>query len=244
SDWTHNELLVFHIVIHDVDVATFFGTPQLPAATVSPVTLNNVARPPPPAVVTKAERIFFEFLNRANLMEKAAVDDFSAHPLRILDFDDNERSITTMREMTFTMCGTRVCAKADIAVMKASKYSLIVHDDKARNTVTDEPVPQLVAEAIATFNSNIVENNRLCQVPLPQQIILGITMVGPRPIFYKIAVTQDLVSALITAQYPAQPMVVQRLVPPVADQDPYLSYGMNPLEDCHTVFQCLEVAGE
>lgn len=115
SGWSDNELFAFNIVIQDVDAATFFGTPQLPATCISPVILNNVARPPPPAVVTKEERIFFEFLNRANVLEKAAVGDFAGHILRMLDFDGHKRSITTERELTFTMCGT---AKADIAIME------------------------------------------------------------------------------------------------------------------------------
>ena len=67
-----------------------------------------------------------------------------------------------------------------------------------RTTVTDEPKPQLVAEAIAGF----VENNRLRAHPLSQKTFPAITMVGPCPIFYKIPVTQALVDALITAQYP------------------------------------------
>jgi hypothetical protein len=116
SDWSGNELFAFNIVIQDVDAATFFGAPQLPATTVSPVILNNLARPPPPAVVTKEERIFFEFLDRAIISEVAAVDDFATHILRMLDFDDNERSITTKREMTFTMCGTRVCGQKLISL--------------------------------------------------------------------------------------------------------------------------------
>lgn len=103
-------------------------------------------------------------------------------------------------------------------------------------TVTDEPKPQLVVEAIAGF----VENNRLRAHPLPQQIFPAITMVGPCPIFYKILVTQALVNALITAQYPQQPTVVQRLVPPVPNPDSCRRHGMNPLENRAIVFQCLE----
>ncbi|KAE9399338.1 hypothetical protein BT96DRAFT_858424 [Gymnopus androsaceus JB14] len=224
SDWNEYELFAFNIVIEDFDAATFFGTPQLPATTVSPVILNNIARPPPPAVITKDERLFFEFLNRANVMEKAAVDDFTGHILRMLDFDGDERSITTKRELSFTMCGTRVRAKADLAVMFRS------------STVIDEPILQLIAEAIAAF----VENNRVMQPPLAQQIIPAMTMVGPRPIFYKVPVTQDLVSALVTGQYPAQPTVVQRLVPPVPEEEAYMIHGMNPLVDRRIVFQCLE----
>lgn len=105
-----------------------------------------------------------------------------------------------------------------------------------RSTVTDEPIPQLVAAAIAGF----VENNRLRRPPLAQEIIPAITMVGPRPIFYKVPVTQALVSAIITAQYPAQPTIVQRLVPPVPDEEAYIIYGMNSLVDRRIVFQCLE----
>lgn len=105
-----------------------------------------------------------------------------------------------------------------------------------RTTVTDEPKPQLVAETIAGF----VENNRLRAHPLPQQTIPAITMVGPCPIFYKIPVTQALVDALITAQYPAQPTIVQRLVPPVPNPNLYRRHGMNPLENRAIVFQCLE----
>lgn len=102
--------------------------------------------------------------------------------------------------------------------------------------MTDEPIPQLVAEAVAAF----VENSRLRWRPLAQQTLPAITMVGARPIFYKIPVTQALVSALITAQYPAQPTIVQRLVPPVPDEDAYMIHGMNPLPDRLIVFQCLE----
>ncbi|KZP18436.1 hypothetical protein FIBSPDRAFT_956228 [Athelia psychrophila] len=73
SDWSDNELFAFNILIQDVDAATFFGTPQLPATTVSPIVLNNVAEPPAPAVVTKDERIFFEFLDRAKVEQKGLV---------------------------------------------------------------------------------------------------------------------------------------------------------------------------
>ncbi|KIL62602.1 hypothetical protein M378DRAFT_80878 [Amanita muscaria Koide BX008] len=235
SDWTDNELFAFNIVVQDVDVATFFGAPQLPPTTVSPVVLNNTFRPAPPAVISKEDRLFFKYLDRANIGEKAAVDDFAGHILRMLNFDDNDRSIATKRELSFTMCGTCVWAKADIAILDDAEYSLMVQEDK-RTTVTDEPKPRLIAEAIAAF----VENNRLRVPPLPQKTFPAITMVGPCPIFYKIPVTQALVDALITAQYPPQPTIVQRLVPPVPDPSSYRRHGMNPLENRRIVFQCLE----
>lgn len=134
GEWSLNELHAFNIVIQNVNAAIFFGTPQLPATTVSPVILDNVARPPPPDVVTKDERIFFEFLERANIYEKAAVDDFIGHILRMVDFDGNERSIATRRELAFTMCGTYVWANPDITVLEGRKYLLMVQEERVSFT--------------------------------------------------------------------------------------------------------------
>ena len=197
SDWTENELFAFNIIIQDVDVATFFGVPHLLPTTVSPVILNNALQPDLP--VSKDDRLFLE---RANIGEEATVDDFAGHILRMLNFDDEGRLIASKRELSLTMCGTRVChGQRRVLAYDESELRWIVFGHASpslqRTTVTDEPKPQLVAEAIAGF----VENNRLRAHPLSQKTFPAITMVGPCPIFYKIPVTQALVDALITAQY-------------------------------------------
>jgi len=128
SDWTENELFAFNIIIQDVDVATFFGVPHLPSTTVSPVILNNALQPDFP--ISKDDRLFFRYLERANIGEKATVDDFAGHILRMLNFDDEGKLIASKRELSFTMCGTRVWAKADITVMDNAEYSLMMQEDK------------------------------------------------------------------------------------------------------------------
>ena len=105
-----------------------------------------------------------------------------------------------------------------------------------QRTTVKEPKPRLIAEAIAAF----IENNRLRALPLPQKTFPAITMVGPCPIFYKVPITQALVDNLIAGRYPAQPTIVQRLVPPVPDPNSYRMSGMNLLQDRRIVFQCLE----
>ena len=102
--------------------------------------------------------------------------------------------------------------------------------------MTYEPQAQLIAEAIAAF----VANNRQRVLPLAQETLLGITLVGTSPIFYKIPITLALIAALITAQYPAQHTIVQRFVPPVANPIHYMRDGMRPLNNRLIVFQCLE----
>jgi len=101
---------------------------------------------------------------------------------------------------------------------------------------TEEPKAPLIAAGIAAF----VEINRVSVSPLPEKTFSAMTMVGPCPVFYKIPVTQSLVDALATAQYPLQPTVVKMLLPPVPNINQYCRYGMNFLENRRIVFQCLE----
>ncbi|KZP13939.1 hypothetical protein FIBSPDRAFT_797247 [Athelia psychrophila] len=238
NKWTENELIGFNITVNTVDVQTFFNVAQLPPTNVSPVILNNVTAPPPPAVLTKDEYLFFPYLKRAENAFECCVDDLAGHILRMLDFDDvvHRRSLSIKKELWFTMCGENVCAKPDYSVMDHDNYArLLVQEDK-RDPPTYEPQAELIAEAIAAF----VANNCHRVLPLAQETLLGITMVGASPIFYKIPITQALVTAVITAQYPAQPTIVQRFVPPVANPIHYMRDGMRPLDNRLIVFQCLE----
>ena len=102
--------------------------------------------------------------------------------------------------------------------------------------MTYEPQAQLIAEAITAF----VANNRHRVLSIAQETLLGITMVGASPIFYKILITQALVTAIITAQYPARPTIVQRLIPLLRTRFDYARDGMRPLGIRAIVFQCLE----
>ena len=63
----------------------------------------------------------------------------------------------------------------------------------------------------------------------------GITMVGSAPYFYRVRVTE----ALLTS-YPSEETVVLRFIPPVPDMDLYASEGMRPLRNRSVVFQCFE----
>jgi len=92
--------------------------------------LENVQRPLPPTVISKEERLFFQYLERANIHDKAAVDDFTCHILRMLDFDDDDRSVVTRKEFPFTMCGSHVGVKADIVAIDGHDPPLIVQLDR------------------------------------------------------------------------------------------------------------------
>jgi hypothetical protein len=90
---------------------------------------------------------------------------------------------------------------------------LVVQADKTMFSPSD-PEPQIIAEAIATFQHN---NRKRADLNLPQLNVMTIpciTMVGTRPFFYQIPVTQQLSDCVATGQFPSQPTVVRRCAPP------------------------------
>ena len=143
NKWTENELIGFNITVNTVDVQTFFNVAQLPPTNVSPVILNNVDAPPPPAVLTKDEYLFFTYLERAENALECCVDDLAGHILRMLDFDDvvHRRSLAIKKELSFTMCGETVYAKPDYTVMDHDNYALLVQEDKVSYLAIFSDVP-------------------------------------------------------------------------------------------------------
>ncbi|KZP23708.1 hypothetical protein FIBSPDRAFT_737090, partial [Athelia psychrophila] len=61
------------------------------------------------------------------------------------------------------------------------------------------PEPHLIAEAIAAFSYNNKAGRQSSLQPLSKAMMPGITMVGSAPVFYNIPVTQELLTAIITA---------------------------------------------
>ncbi|TFK63167.1 hypothetical protein BDN72DRAFT_929015 [Pluteus cervinus] len=87
--------------------------------------------------------------------------------------------------------------------MHQSTYLLLVQEGKRGQS--NDPEPQLIAEAIAAF-----AHNRRIQAPSPldRQVITAIAMVGISPVFDRFTVTLDLLQAVGIGSYPTQPTVV------------------------------------
>ncbi|KAM6499421.1 hypothetical protein JOM56_004929 [Amanita muscaria] len=238
SNWTTAELLAFNIEVQTVGAATFFNTPELPAATVSETILNNLDRPDGP--LSKNDRHFFQYLKEAegaNSEDSSAVDDFTAFLLRMLDYDNGGRVIRIRKELSFYMAGQHVDAIPDVCLTNDHDYFLLVQGDKC---TADNPEPQLIAESVAAFYQNHLRRVH-AGLPLPQsQVIPGITMVGTAPSFYRTTISESLLNALVTASYPTDKTVVFRFIPPVPNQMCYTIDGMRPLGNRRVVFQCLE----
>ena len=129
--------MLFNIRVASVGTAQFFGNTVLPLATISSAILNNAQMPLGP--ISKDDRLFFEYLMDAekSSSEESAVDDFAAHILRTLDYDDQDHRIRTRtwKEIPFIMSGCRIDAKTDVCVMDRADY-LLVQEDKVSGFVS------------------------------------------------------------------------------------------------------------
>jgi hypothetical protein len=244
SDWTRNELLAYNIRVTTQDVASFFGNPTLPQPAVHQVILINEAYPPN-GIADKDDRKFFFYLEEAMgvstvPLEESAVDDFAAHVLGLLGFDLADRFIRQRKDIPLFICGGQTHAKTDVCVVDRNLGILLLVQEDKRHLEGVDPEPQLIAEAIAAFQYNNARLQSIQEHPFQEMTIPGIIMIGSTPTFYKIKITQDLVDAIETSQYPTDLTTVFKLVPPVDDPDQLSENGMRPLDNIAVILGCFE----
>jgi hypothetical protein len=242
-DWTWNELRAYNIRIVTDNVATFFGNPDLPRPSVRQAILTN-EHYPINGLPDKDDRLFFDLMKHAMLIvpeQESAVDDFTAHLLKMLGYDEPDRVVRQRVDIPLFICGSRVPTKTDLCVINRglNDIVLLVQEDK-RHLDQLDPEPQLIAEAIATFQRN---NMRLSRMGLPtsnHMTIPGITIIGTAPTFFKISITTALVEAVEMGSYPDEATIVHKLVPPVPRLELLEERGMGPLDSRAVILGCFE----
>ncbi|KAF8952385.1 hypothetical protein BDZ97DRAFT_2083535 [Flammula alnicola] len=143
--------------------------------------------------------------------QDSAIDNFAAETLKLLGFDERKTTVVTRYIIPLTICGDgNQVAQTDVCLLyRPSLVLLVLVEDKTIFNKTN-PEPQVVAEAIAAFQSNNVKRRASGLPPLNAMTIPCITMTGTRPTFYLVPVTPELSDAIILGQYPAtQTQVLQ-----------------------------------
>ncbi|KAK0473602.1 hypothetical protein IW261DRAFT_686001 [Armillaria novae-zelandiae] len=173
--------------------------------------------------------------------EESAVDDFTVRLFDMLGYTTRNISLRTRKDISLVICGESRHAKTDVCLLvNRSEIILLVQEDKRNVEEAGDPEAQLIAEAIATFQSN---NKKRALTGLPVRdacLIPGIVMIGTAPIFYKILVTNKLADAVAFGIFPPDPTVVHRHVPSVPRPTYHLSEGMKPLDNRAIVLRCFE----
>ncbi|KAF8348517.1 hypothetical protein F5887DRAFT_840774, partial [Amanita rubescens] len=131
--------------------------------------------------------------------------------------------ITCRMQCSAQMDGVCICDEND--------YLLLVQTDKQLQYLED-PAPQLIAEAIATYQqNNFIHSDRvLLHIPIFNEITFpGITFVRTSPTFYKIKITTKLNKTVMGGIFLADPVIIYHHTPQLPCCN---SEGMSPLENC------------
>ena len=245
SDWTKNYLRAYNIKVVPENVAAFFGNADLPPPTISPAILAHETYPD--AGLPRDDRLFFDLLYEVMARpveseKSSAVDDFAVHLLRLLGYVEPNRYFRTQKNIPLFMCSADTHAKADMCIMDRTSgiLFLLQEDSQFLDIEGKDPEPQLIAGAIATFQSY---SHRLSTLGLPTvntAIIPGITMFGTAPTFYKIKISRTLVEAVELGKYPTQTTIVHKLIPPVQVLWDFQRDGMRPLNNRAVILSCFE----
>jgi len=238
NDWSQNELYAYNIVVELQDAATFFGVNPLPKPAVAGKLLNNVTAED---MVDDANYKLLRYMDLAMHPPEgeSAVDDFAVHLLTLLGYAPRTRMARTRADIPLIICGQDCHAKTDVCIVDSDNI-LLVQEDK-RHKESKDPEPQLIAEAIAEFQTYNYRRTRILgQDPIVQKVMAGITLTGTSPMCYKIPVTTQLAQSVALGFYPATRTVVHAHLPAIARPTRRLSESMKPLDNRAAILACYE----
>ena len=238
NEWTSEDLHAYNITIREENFRTFFGQP--------------IPIPPPSELLQKENTSDMNTLENYRIMthmdlamdrvpnEESAVIPFLEILFSALEYETLTKSVILSQQMPFFVCRESRNATADLCITDASEVLLIAQEDK-RHMMGNAPEPQLIAQAIATFQFNNFKRTRvLKEAPFTSKIIAGITILGTSPTFFKIPVTQALASAVELGEYPTEPTVVSMHTPEIPRPSCRVAEGMIPLDNREIIFACFE----
>lgn len=213
SAWTDNELLAYNIRVLELPAAAFFGViPNANAAgVIDPNFLVHVAGQPMAHMALPTQDLLAR-MHYANTLEaeESKVDQFFHNLLHTLDFMHLGYQLHIRHRIHLRINGDRRLAQTDLGLWHAGKrIVLLLQENKSHASRRDDPVAQLVAEAIGAFQENNEARAAHPTAPeLDTMFFPCFTAVGTRPAFYVIPVTIALSNAVVQGSYPRRPTFV------------------------------------
>ena len=137
------------------------------------------------------------YANNANQDQAGFIDDFAWWTLHLTGFEEDYLGLSAHYPIPSTICGYDLTAQIDVCLLDYRSMTLLILQLNKTIFDTTRPEPQLVAAAIAAYQYN----NEIRQIrglpALDTMIIPCIIMVGARPAFYLVPVTQALSMAVV-----------------------------------------------
>ena len=157
---------------------------------------------------------------RTNQAQEAAVDNMARMMFFLFDYDDIGLTIRSQEVLNLEMSNKVTKATPDICIeqLNGSKI-LVVQEDKSYlyglQSSSAIVIPQLVAEMIAAFQTNLRRLQDLGRIDeINEQQMLGIVMIGSSPTFYRMNVTPQLSDCIKFGHRPEFETVIWQYVIP------------------------------
>jgi hypothetical protein len=232
SDWTTNDLLAYNIRVCSQSPAKFYNQPLPTLASLSSLDPNLLSSTLHMQGLSDETYRLLQYLDlalRVSSGQKSAVEDFTREILRALGYEKRGLLLRSHYAIPLLISGDpNRSAQTDMCLVQGSStILLVVQEDKSTISLRD-PEPQVIAGAIATFQSNNRIRTQLGESELESMTIPCIAMMGTQPIFYLVPITRELSEAVATAQCPLSPTVVKKCV--VVSNSRHLSEGMETLD--------------
>ncbi|KAJ2915618.1 hypothetical protein MD484_g4789, partial [Candolleomyces efflorescens] len=242
SDWTINELDSYNIRLERQEALEFFGVPVLPDPAVDPELLQHLEADEMQQD-RNAELINLLDLAMLRSSGESAVVDFAVELLKLTGYVRRNRVARTRKDLPLLICGEWRHAKTDVCIVDREQGDilLLVQEDKLlEDTEPLDARAQLVAEALAAFTENNASRMSSDLAPLESKVVSGIVMVGTAPTFFKIPITQELVTHVRHGTYPPTATIVNYCFPPVPRPARRRRDGMKPLDNRRQFLSCYQ----
>ena len=236
TDWGQYQMISCRITFSAIPPQQFFcqgAEPPLtgldPALITAPVDGTNVSY--------DTTSRFLTYLNFAtNSGQKTAIDDFAREFLRIVGFEEHGFALRTGYTIPLSNHDSSNQAHMDVCLLDRRSMILLVLQDEKPSLNPSNLEPQMIALAIVTYQHNNQIRKLMGLSELDTMIVPFITMVGTRPIFYLVPVTEELNDAASFAKCSVVETEVLKCVT-VAGPDRRLREGMETPEYRRVAFQ-------
>jgi hypothetical protein len=244
GEWTYSDLDHYRIRINYEDADTFFA--PISASPASLIPSDFLTCLDAEDVIQGDERAytFIQYLDTAMSPppgDESAVNDFIVNLLLTLGFAPKGTMIRTKKNFPLGMGGEIRYAQADACILDGVNPLLLIQEDRSRVDPLTDPIPSLIAAAIAAFD---VAYKHGLRIRPPFTPILGITLCGSWPTFFKIPVSPGFVNAVACDGFrnvvvPNEVLCVSAHSPRVARPFKRLEEGMKPLDNRFIVLSAL-----
>ena len=154
NDWTTNDLLAYNIKVSSQSPDKFYGqslpTVESLSSSIDPNLLTGTLGTKGLSDETYRLLQYLDLASKANAGQESAVDDVAKEILRALGYEKRGLLLRSRYAIPLLISGDlNRSAQTDVCLVQGSStILLVVQEDKT------DPEPQVIAEAIATFQCN------------------------------------------------------------------------------------------